>query len=128
MATTPISGKDGKVTYGVGPTTLAITKWTYKPDPKLIDVSNTSDGRYRIPGLGDAEGSVTCHVDTAATHETGLAPGTAVTLNLYTTSAKKFGPISAIIDAPEYSSEVEGTYDATFNWKLSLGTAPVAPT
>lgn len=124
---TPISGKDGKVTYGTGPTTMAITKWSLKNNSNAIDVSNTTDGRRRIAGLPDAEGTVEVHVDTAATYETDLAVGTIVNLALYTLSNKKYTVNYAIIDSIDYSNEVEGTYDATFAWKLAQGTPPVAP-
>ena len=125
--TTPIAGTACKVTYGATPTTCAVTEWTYKPMGNTIDVSNGVDGRRRIAGLPDCEGTFKLHVDTAATYEADLAKGTLVTLNFFTDSAKKYSSIAAIIEDVEYSNSVEGTYDATFTWKLASGTAPDAP-
>jgi SH3-like domain-containing protein len=125
--TTPISGQHLKVTYGTGPTTLAATNWKANPKGNPIDVSNGVDGRRRIAGLGDADGSFDVHVDTAATTEADLAAGTLVTLNLYTDAAKRYPAIAAIIDSVDISNEVEGTYDASIKWSLASGTFPSAP-
>jgi hypothetical protein len=127
---TIISGKDGKVTYTVGNTnaTLAITSWDMTIMGGLIDVSNTTDGRRRITGLPDAEGSFELHVDTAGTMEATIAPGTTASLDLYTDSTHKFSAIPALIDNIKYKNEVEGTYDATVAWKLRIGTPVNAPT
>jgi hypothetical protein len=124
---TPIAGQHGKITYGSGPTTLAITNWSYKPMANPIDVSNTTDGRRRIAGLGDAEGSFDVHVDTAATMEADLAPGTILAVNMFTDGTKKYAIANAIIDTIEYKVEVEGTYDASISWKLASGSYATSP-
>jgi len=126
VPTTPISGKNGKVTYGGSPTTVAITDWSLKLDPSLIDVSNTTDGRARIAGLGDVDGSFKTHVDTASTYEADLAPGTSVTLKLYTDGTKCY-TVLAIMDAPDITNKVDGTYDITFNFKLNGAMPTLSP-
>jgi len=127
MPTTPISGKSGKVTYGSGPTTLGITNWSYKIMSNPIDVSNTTDGRKRIAGLSDAEGSFDVHVDTGATMEADLAPGTVLDIKMFTDGTKKYDVTNAIIDTIEYKVEVEGTYDATVSWKVGSGSFASSP-
>lgn len=127
MPTTPISGQHGKITYGSGPTTLGITDWTYKPMSNPLDVSNTTDGRRRIAGLGDAEGSFNVHVDTGATMEADLAPGTILAINMFTDGTKKYAVANAIIDTIEYKVEIEGTYDAAVSWKLASGSFATSP-
>jgi hypothetical protein len=124
MPTSPISGKDGKVQYGSGPTTLAITKWSLKMSNDVQDVHNTTDGIRRIPGLSDAEGDVEGHVDTAADLSATLSDGDIVTLKLFT-DGTKFYQLSAIIEDLEFSSEVEGTYDFSFSYKLASGSVTV---
>jgi hypothetical protein len=124
---TPISGKDGKVTYGASPTTMGVTGWTYRPTANVLDVSNTSDGRLRIAGLPDATGSCNVHVNTAPEHETALAPGTTVALNLYIAPTKGYALPAVIITDVEYGIEVEGSYDATFNFAIQSGTPDYAP-
>ncbi len=121
---TPISGKDGKATWGPGATTLAITKWKLKKMTKALDVSNTTDGRRRIAGLRDAEGSFTLHVDTDADISTTIVDGDIAALKLYINSTK-FYSFSAIVEDLDFSSEVEGSYDCTANFKLAIGTVTV---
>src|SRR5262245_4596383 len=116
-----IAGIDGKVTYGVTPVTMAVNKWTAKASGGLLDRPSTTDGRRRIPGLPDLEGTISITVDTSATAETDLAPGVIVVLNLFTSSAKKIGPINAIIDSFDPSNDVEGSYDAEIAWKWQVG-------
>jgi hypothetical protein len=125
--TTPISGKLGKIEYGATPKILGITDWTYKPMGNPLDVSNTSDGRRRINGLSDAEGDFNLHVDTAATMEADLAPGTIITISMFTDGTKKYLIPTAVIDTITYKNAIEGTYDAAVSWKLASGTAPAAP-
>lgn len=120
MPTTPISGKDGKVTYGAGANTLGITKWTLKKKGNTQDVSNTTDGRRRIKGLPDAEGDVEGHVDSAADLSATLAEGDVVTLKLYT-DGTKFYSLTAIVEELEFSNEVEKTYDFKFKYQLASG-------
>lgn len=120
--TQPISGKDGKVFYGPGPTELAITKWSLKDIGKIGEVPNTTDGMRRIPGLEDAEGSVEFHVDTHATIEQDLRGNTIVQLIL-TTNGVKGWHLSAIISNLNTSSAVDGVYDGSFDFKLESGTA-----
>lgn len=125
--TTPISGKLGKITYGAGPTTLAIKKWSFKPSANSLDVSNTTDGRRRIPGLFDAEYSFDLHVDTAATLESDLQVGTIATLNLFTDGTKKYTQANVIIESIDYSVEIEGSYDASVTAKLASGVPAISP-
>jgi hypothetical protein len=127
MATTPISGKLGKVTYGSGPTTLAVTDWSMNNSAGTLDLPNTVDGRLRIPGLGDADGDFNVHVDTAVTTEADLAVGTILALNLYTDGTKKYAIAHAIIDKIAYKNAVEGSYDAAVTWKLASGVPTNAP-
>lgn len=125
---TIISGKSGKVTYGVTPTVLAITKWTLKITGGVLKVPNTTDGMRRIAGLPDAEGTIVVHVDTAATTEADLAVNTILTsLKLFTDGTKSYSYTSAIITDVEYGNEVEGTYDATISWALAVGAPVNAP-
>lgn len=127
MAYTPISGKDGKVTYGIGPSTVAVTGWTRTHTGGVLRLPNTTDGIRRIAGLADVTGTFDCHVDSVGTYETDLVPGTIVALNLYTTAAKKYTETSAIITDVAYKNEVEGSYDATYSWALASGTPATAP-
>jgi hypothetical protein len=131
-ATTPLAGYGGKVTYKIGAgsaITMAISKWTYKPKANLLDRPNTVDGRRRILGLADYEGTIEIQgLDTSGTADTDLVPGTICDIELYTDGTKKIPCVNSIIGDPELSEEIEGTYDATFPFYMQYGkTLPIGP-
>jgi hypothetical protein len=129
--TVPISGINGKGDYKIGAgavTPIAVTKWSYKPDPKLLDRPNTTDGRRRIAALPDYELTIEVTVDTASTIDTDLQPGVLATVNLYTDGTKKYGPFVCIVGSVEFSNEIEGSYDAKFTMMMASGkTLPGPP-
>jgi hypothetical protein len=129
--TTPISGKDGKADYKIGAgsvNVIAITSWSYKPKPGLLDLPNTTDGRRRVAGLVDWEATIEVHVDTTSTIDTDLQPGVSATFNLYTDGTKKFGPLNGIVGEVEFKNEVEGSYDMTIPIQMAYGkTLPGPP-
>lgn len=129
MAYTPLSGKNGKVTYGSSPKTVAVTKWSIKDDGGVLKLPNTTDGMRRIAGLGDSTGTFECHidVDVTAAYETDLAVGTIVKLQFYTDGTKSYTYTNAIITGRSISNEVEGSYDGSFEWALASGTPVAAP-
>jgi hypothetical protein len=131
-ATTPLAGYGGSVTYTVSGGTLktmAISKWTYKPKANLLDRPNTVDGRRRIVGLPDYEGTIEIQgLDTLGSADVDLVPGTVVSISLSTDGTKAIPCVHSIIGDPELSEEIEGTYDATFPFYMQYGkTLPVGP-
>ncbi len=130
--TLPISGKDGKADYKIGSgavNVISVTKWEFNPKPGLLDLPNTTDGRRRVAGLVDYDGTIETHVDTASTIDTDLIAGTTVTLNLYTDGTKKYGPLIAIIGDVKISNDVEGSYDMSIPFMMASGkTLPAGPT
>jgi hypothetical protein len=131
LTTLPISGVNGKADYKIGAgsvNVIAVSKWEYNPKPNLLDLPNTTDGRRRVAGLPDYDGSIEVHVDTASTIDTDLVAGVTCTLNLYTDGTKKIGPLTAIIGDAKYSNSVEGSYDYTIPFMMAGGkTLPAGP-
>lgn len=131
-ATAPLAGYGGKLTYKIGSgsaITMAISKWTYKPKGNLLDRPNSVDGRRRLLGLVDFEGTIEIQgLDTSGSADVDLVPGLVVDIELYTDGTKKIPCVNSIIGDPELSLEIEGTYDATFPFMMQYGkTLPVGP-
>jgi hypothetical protein len=131
-ATTPLAGFGGYVKYtvsGGSQKTMAIGKWTYKPKANLLDRPNSVDGRRRIAGLPDYEGTIEIQgLDTNGSADTDLIPGAVVDIQLSADGTKKIDCVNSIIGDPELSNEVEGTYDATFPFMMQYGkTLPTGP-
>ena len=129
------NGSDGKVK--VQPSTassfieIGATKWDLTDKANNKDVSNSKDGRYRIKGVGDYEGNVSLHFDTAnlpsdPTASTGpnLRPGVIFQFELIDDGGAG-GTDSfrgtAIIDEVHSSSEFEGTIDYEVKFSQQSG-------
>lgn len=124
------NGSDGLAKSGS--TVLPINKWTLTVKGNNKDVSNARDGRSRIPGVTDAEGTLTMHWDSAnQPTDTGGANfrvGAIVTLLLILDGATNGFQLSAIIDEINPSSEFEGTEDFDVKFSLAAGSSLVYPT
>lgn len=130
--TIPISGKDSKVDYKIGAgavTILAHSKWDITPKPNILDLPNSVDGRRRIAGLPDFEGTISCKgVDTASSVQTDLLGGVTADFNFYPDGVKKWGPYTLIVGDVKISNEVEGSYDLEVPVMLASGkTLPGGP-
>lgn len=114
---------------GTTPIVLPVAKWDLTIKGNNRDVSNARDGRYRIPGLQDAEGSFNMPYDSASDPNLaaggGLVAGTTVTLNLYVDGATNFYAGAFIIDEVGPAMEIEG--EIQFNVKFSLQSGTVTP-
>jgi hypothetical protein len=137
------NGTDGKawttsVAQGAPATTtlgleLAVTKWDARITSDVQDYSNVRDGRWRIPGNDDVEGTLTMHFDAAhrptdATGGTGPHPnirhgsildvqlsvdGSDVRVNCFR--------YRIILNQVEYSSDWNGAIDFNCSYRLQSG-------
>lgn len=123
------NGADGLVK--IGSVTLPVTKWdgTIKGNNK--DVSNGRDGRLRIKGVSDAEGSASMHWD-SANQPTATTPnirdGMIVPILLIMDGTTNGFAMMAIIDEVHISNEFEGTNDFDFKYSLAVGSSLTYPT
>ena len=134
---TPVyhNGSDGKVKVqppgGSSYIEMAVTKWDLTDKSNNKDVSNSKDGRKRIPGVPDASGNLSMHFDTAnlpsdTTTNTGpnIRRGSVLQLELIDDGGA--GGVdsfrcSAIVDEVKASSEFDGTIDYDVSWSLESG-------
>lgn len=122
---TPVyhNGIDG--TAFSGATQLAVKKWDMTVKGNVKDVSNSKDGRKRIAGVQDAEGSLMLHWDSANQPTNTSAPnlrgGSILTLKLVTDGATNGFELSAIIDEVHTSSDFDGTIDFDCKFFLESG-------
>jgi hypothetical protein len=131
------AGNDGKAKVtppgGTTPVELPVNKWDLTIKGNNKDVSNAKDGRKRIPGVEDADGNLSMHLDTAnpqwdTTTTTGpsVRQGTVLALELIEdggagTTADSFR-LSAIVDDVKVTSAYEGTIDYDCKFSLESGT------
>ena len=124
MANTP-NFQPGKIAKTfAGSTELPGFKWSVTDKAGTLELPNTRDGMLRIPGLEDAEGSFSLHVD-AANFPTDAPPnlraGVILVLQEYVTPSR-FTSCTIILDEVTWSSEVAGSVDYEGKWKLQSGT------
>lgn len=122
---TPIyhAGKDGKVKAGA--TELAIMKWNATDKGNNQDVSNSKDGRKRIGGLGDSDGSLEAYWDSANPMTSLSGPAirrsSIIALHLISDGSAQEFAVSAIVDEVEVSSEIAGKIEYKIKWSQESG-------
>jgi hypothetical protein len=128
-----ITGPSGAITSNTA--SVGGKKWTLTAKGNNKDVSNFKDGRKRIPGLADAEGTIEIPAIDPATppydssaNKPNLIPGAIVALVLKLDTGHTF-PLSAIIDEVSPSQDVEGNaaYEVKFSIESGTVTWPVIP-
>jgi hypothetical protein len=129
----PITGPSGAITSNGA--AVAGKKWSLTAKGNNKDVSNFVNGRYRIAGLPDAEGTIEIPlIDPAAppynpgVSNPNLVPGAVVALSLKMDSGHTF-PLTAIIDEVNPSQDIENnaTYEVKFSLQSGSLTYPVIP-
>lgn len=116
MAFTPVAGSTAKIkvsmTEGTANTTLPGVNWKLNYDPKLKDVSNFRDGRFRAATLEDATIDVTLVFDAADPYTkaavTGLRGGVAGSAELFHDGTKKWVVPIKVGTIGETNEGVEG--------------------
>ena len=123
---------DVVVMLGTDPVSLPADKWTMTIKGMTKDMSNMRDGRKRIGGLIDAEGSFDLKYDLAndpTTEAKGkIRNGAVVDLKLYLGPYAASGPASpfyavkAIIDDITPAAEFANEATISVKWSLESGT------
>lgn len=135
MATPELhNGADGKVFVtppgGVSHIEMDVTKWELNILSNNKDVSGSKSGRTRIPGVPDANGTLTMHLDTAnlqcdtGTTKPSIRHGTIIAVELVEdggTGGTDAFRGSMIIDTVKASSEFDGTIDYECTYSLADG-------
>lgn len=115
--------------------TMPGQKWSMKIDPKTKDVSNSRDGRKRIRGVTDAEGSFEVVLDTGTNKQpydpanAGFYDGNTFVLQLYI-DLTHFFQLTAIISGVTPSIDsFDGVAMYSVDFQLASGsiTYPVCP-
>lgn len=134
------NGADGRVFIlppsGDALIEFAVTKWSGNFKGNNLQMSNAKDGRYRIPGVPDAEGDLSAHLDTSnlpfdvSSTTLSLRVGQIVGLVLIddgvtpgNTDPTDSFRLNAIIDEIDVSSEFEGSIDIDIKWSLQQGSS-----
>jgi len=111
------------VTFGATTLELPAKGWKLTIDGKTKDVSNARDGRYRIGGLVDANGSVDMPMDGAIYVP---RPKDIITLKLYTNynggTGNYFYGLTAIVSTYDPATQIEGETMLPINFQLQSGT------
>jgi len=109
----------------IGSIALPTRDWTLTIKGNNKDVSNSRDGRKRIPGLEDAEGEMKMPYDTGndptGTAGGGVKPGAVLDLSLYVDATHLYG-LSAIVDEIGPAVEFEGELMFPVKFSLESGT------
>lgn len=130
------NGSDGRAFVtppgGSTPIELDVNKWDMTITGNNKDVSGTRVGRFRIPGVPDASGSLSMHydpansqVDNSANTKPSIRAGSVLSLVLVedggdATSDDSFR-CDVIIDTAKPSGEFDGTLDFEATWSLQKG-------
>ena len=135
MSFAPVSGALAKATVDVGgsPVVFPSINWKLDIDPKLKDVSNFRDGRFRKKTLQDATLTLTLVWDSAAQPNAaangGIVDGAAISVKCYVDeSATKFFLVPGVIGsigAANAGPEDVIMLDITVNLSGGVVTYPV---
>lgn len=123
------SGKNAKVRFGVGATTLKVKKWVITPKNPELDVTNTESGAVGeyLGSISDWDVEIECDVDVGSSVFAAFVPGSFTsTVKLYEndTTGVFWSIASLLVKETPVTAEVRGLVSMRIVGIASGGVTP----